>query len=531
MACSKIFSGDLIELTNKIIQYFHHDYKTLHSCILINRLWCRLAIPLLWEDPFSKKYPKNYHFIEILLHNLNEDDKTKLHEYEINSELFPSNTLFNYPSFIKSINIKKIILSIREWLNIVSTSTFSNGTDTFEIYFPNHFIQNTPSCLHFFIFKLLFKIFIETKVNLHTFEAKDISYSPCIFYNLHANEIIFTEPDFICDNHFIYVFELILQNPNFFHNIRNLNLGCGTIKFDKLIKNCHSFGRFLNSNCNSISSLYFYFSTYVDNTLNDKYLSQLISSRQNIKKILFGTNINFPFYHSLLSLKNSNCSNTLTTIIFHNIKFGNINILKEVFEELNALESIHLLCCYSLNANFIQQIVNINKPFKLKSLILIEEPLHIESLQLLFQISGGYLENFGSFSRLNESELLESIIKYCQILPFKLEYLNLRLIIKPNDFEIFLKNSQNTFIKKLLIKNMNYQTRDILPHIEVIKKYIIKKKRVEYLAIKRASWPSRVDKELFLLKDEVKEFKLHNIQVLRFDDLYINFCNFIKEIV
>ena len=54
MACSKIFSGDLPELTNKIIlQYFHHDYKTLHSCILINRLWCRLAIPLLWEDEIS----------------------------------------------------------------------------------------------------------------------------------------------------------------------------------------------------------------------------------------------------------------------------------------------------------------------------------------------------------------------------------------------------------------------------------------------------------------------------------------------
>ena len=53
MACSKLFSGDLPELINEIIQYFRHDFPTLHSCILVNKLWCRLTIPILWEDPFS----------------------------------------------------------------------------------------------------------------------------------------------------------------------------------------------------------------------------------------------------------------------------------------------------------------------------------------------------------------------------------------------------------------------------------------------------------------------------------------------
>jgi hypothetical protein len=59
MACSKIFLGDLPELTNGIIQYLHHDYKTLYSCILVNRLWCHSAISLLWENPFSNKFLKN----------------------------------------------------------------------------------------------------------------------------------------------------------------------------------------------------------------------------------------------------------------------------------------------------------------------------------------------------------------------------------------------------------------------------------------------------------------------------------------
>ena len=115
MACSKLFSGDLPELIYEIIKYFQNDFSTLHSCILVNRLWCRLAIPLLWEDPFSIP-TKNFNFIEIYLNNLNDDDlKTKLNEYHINNYLLPSNTLFNYPSFIKCLNTFKMIFSIEKW--------------------------------------------------------------------------------------------------------------------------------------------------------------------------------------------------------------------------------------------------------------------------------------------------------------------------------------------------------------------------------------------------------------------------------
>ena len=70
MSCSKIFLGDLPELIYKIIKNFQNDYSTLHSCVLVNRLWCRLAIPLLWENPFSIP-TGNYNFIEIYLYNLN----------------------------------------------------------------------------------------------------------------------------------------------------------------------------------------------------------------------------------------------------------------------------------------------------------------------------------------------------------------------------------------------------------------------------------------------------------------------------
>ncbi|PKK59740.1 hypothetical protein RhiirC2_794389 [Rhizophagus irregularis] len=95
-----------------------------------------------------------------------------------------------------------------------------------------------------------------------------------------------------------------------------------------------------------------------------------------------------------------------------------------------------------------------------------------------------------------------------QILPFKLGYLDLNLMIEnASDFEIFLKNSQNTFINRLCIKIMIREGDDILLYI---KEYIMKKKRVKHLSFKVNN------NDLFFLKDEVKEFELYNIKVQSF---------------
>ncbi|GET66560.1 hypothetical protein GLOIN_2v1764356 [Rhizophagus irregularis DAOM 181602=DAOM 197198] len=443
MACSKFFSGDLSELLNEVIQYFHYDYKTLHSCILVNRLWCRLAIPLLWQDPFSIKSPKNYRFIEIYLCNLSDDDKKRLNEYVIHSGLFPSNTLFNYPKFIKHLDIYKVYNSIETWA-----------------------YTNLPTSPTTQIFGVIIK-------NYEEFECFDAA------------------------------FELILQNTNFVYNIKSL-----TLDFD-----------------------------------------------------------------------DPNCSNTLNTIIFYSIDFKNINVLSELFNQLNVLESIHIVNCYSLDSGFIQQINNITKPFKLRTLFLDKMD---ELLDPLIQKSGNYLENFKR-TKCNSLQLSQSLELYCsnikflyvvlhfkninlifkliknirqnlnyliinssiicnvdgkikfssillqnlgQILPFKLEYLNLVLAIKGSDLEVFLKNSQNTYIKKLLIRNAKYDknNQDILPYI---KEYIMKKKRVEYLAILDLFRGKGVD--LFSLKDEVKEFQLYDIQVLDYYDSVIGVYDFIKE--
>ncbi|CAB5194255.1 unnamed protein product [Rhizophagus irregularis] len=190
MSCSKIFSGELPELTYDILKYFKNDFSTLHSCILVNRLWCRLAIPLLWEDPFSNP-TKNYNFIEIYLNNLNGDLITELNEYRIEDNLFPLYTLFNYPSLIKYLNTWKILSPISEWVKNAIKTLKPEKRYTYEVDNFKRLIQI-----------LLFKLFIDNEANLHTLEIE-------IFYawNSHLDNIL----------------ELILQNPNFIHNIKNLN--------------------------------------------------------------------------------------------------------------------------------------------------------------------------------------------------------------------------------------------------------------------------------------------------------------------
>jgi hypothetical protein len=517
MSCSKIFSGDLPELTYEVLKHFKNDFSTLHSCILVNRLWCRLAIPLLWENPFSI-LTKNFNYIDIYLDNLNGDLKTKLNEYKIINNSLPSNTLFNYTKFLKYLNICKIIGPINRWFEVVNTNSKS------EIGF---LIQdlNLSSILDFkkLIIISLFKIFIENEVKLHTLEI-EISYT---YFNTYFDDIL----------------ELILQNPNFIHDIRNLEL---------------------------------YVIINTENTLIKNRISQIINSHQNLKRVLLAHNNNLPLYQSLLLSKNYNCSNTLNTIIFYYVNFKGIINLDKVFEQLNVLESVHIIDCF-LSIDFTQQIINLTKPFKLKSLFM-NNSSEIESLQLLLKKSGDYLENFGcGYGGLYlYRQLLELIMKYCknisfldlsnieshfafqifnlvenikqnlnylsiradsiilqnlgQTLPSKLEYLNLILyIIKVSDLEVFLKNSQDTFIKKLLIDNLiKEDSSDDIEILPYIKEYIMKKKRVQQLAI-RNTVLFRNERDLSNLKDEVKEFKLHNIRVHNYDDLLTNINKFMMD--
>ncbi|KAF0496471.1 f-box domain-containing protein [Gigaspora margarita] len=84
-----------------IFNNFRSDYKNLFSYALVNRQWCRIVIPILWNDP-------NHHFkdkrlIKIFLLTLNAEEQALLIPFKITLPN-QSKPLFEYTSYITSVN-------------------------------------------------------------------------------------------------------------------------------------------------------------------------------------------------------------------------------------------------------------------------------------------------------------------------------------------------------------------------------------------------------------------------------------------
>ena len=140
MKCSKLFSGSLPEMTYYIIRYLKNDLKSLYSCIFVNRFWCRVAIPILWEDPFSTEWRNKFlhHFLDIYFLFLSDEDKMGTKEfrrYKISHRMnsFSFKPLFNYPSFIKTLNTFQLELHVINWLTFIQESSNRQNTNSFNL--------------------------------------------------------------------------------------------------------------------------------------------------------------------------------------------------------------------------------------------------------------------------------------------------------------------------------------------------------------------------------------------------------------
>ncbi|RIB09635.1 hypothetical protein C2G38_2146460 [Gigaspora rosea] len=98
---AKIFMGNMPELMEKILNNLNNEFNSLRSCALVSRHWCKMSIPMLWQDPFS--FEQNLLVISIYFSSLGEDEKFILKGYGINEEF--SKTLFDYARFLKVLDL------------------------------------------------------------------------------------------------------------------------------------------------------------------------------------------------------------------------------------------------------------------------------------------------------------------------------------------------------------------------------------------------------------------------------------------
>src|SRR5215204_1447992 len=101
-----------VDCLNEIFEYLENDLATLHSCLLVNRLWCKVAVRILWKDS-SNYYIKN---IEILIACLTNEAKERLLESGIIiSTQISKPPIFNYPSFCKILSFEPVFFGINKF--------------------------------------------------------------------------------------------------------------------------------------------------------------------------------------------------------------------------------------------------------------------------------------------------------------------------------------------------------------------------------------------------------------------------------
>ncbi|GET66158.1 hypothetical protein GLOIN_2v1880335 [Rhizophagus irregularis DAOM 181602=DAOM 197198] len=146
-------------LTLIIEKLYESKHNSLFSCLLVNRIWCRIVIPIIWKDPWfilSKINNEEIFFknskllLNIILLHLSKESRNYLENQGINlfKKLnFQKNTLlFDYLTFSKYIKHRIY---------------FKNGSNIYDEIF--HFYNNDQRNL---IIQEIYKIFMIKSSNI-----------------------------------------------------------------------------------------------------------------------------------------------------------------------------------------------------------------------------------------------------------------------------------------------------------------------------------------------------------------------------
>nr|CAG8526053.1 11039_t:CDS:2 [Entrophospora candida] len=125
---------------------------------MVNSTWCSIAIPLLWSCPFSDlKWPQDHYKGHLLIRTyiacLPKDKKQHLIDEGYNMIDYYGEALFDYPSFLKELNIGNVQCSISQWWNDATDYRLRHKTKVpvlesaiFEMLFNNNYGLRSLDC-------------------------------------------------------------------------------------------------------------------------------------------------------------------------------------------------------------------------------------------------------------------------------------------------------------------------------------------------------------------------------------------------
>ncbi|PKK74526.1 hypothetical protein RhiirC2_846790 [Rhizophagus irregularis] len=123
----------LPDCLNNIFEFLEDDKGTLYSCLLVNRLWCKFSVRILWRKniwDLRYNYTKSSKVLGTLISCLPNESRDLLYKNKI---FIPTPTtktpLFDYVSFCKFISIDEINIMIENYQEISDDGDDDNDND------------------------------------------------------------------------------------------------------------------------------------------------------------------------------------------------------------------------------------------------------------------------------------------------------------------------------------------------------------------------------------------------------------------
>ncbi|RIA85146.1 hypothetical protein C1645_879499 [Glomus cerebriforme] len=420
-----------VEIFDEIFKYLEFDKISLNSCLLVNRLWCKVSVKIFWKSI------RNYN---TLIACLPDESKEILYENGILISTSMPPPTFNYISFCKFLSIKELNYNIQKFFN-------------------NNQQKDITEKMSKEIFKFLIKNISSLKeltLDASIINIPFFSYPETFTYLSKLTFSSNTDP------------KLLYQLSQICHNIQTMYIPINDVIPNELTYlislqqklTCLCITQF-NNNLGSINNIFY---QNIPNTLTRIFIYE--GSGSFVPLSFIGRCLNLQTL--MLSFPNNNSSKSINYNFkkLQNINFSKLqslefrnkcpkNDLLETFLKINGRNLKEL--SFGKSNDSLNIIISNSCP-NLKKLFITN--LTLETLEKIFNRCH-YLESIKICceENLSTKDLFEIIINDSPVNFYELQLINVRSKLIPEELESFLVN----WIKRIPQKQffLNILTKDI----------------------------------------------------------------------
>ncbi|RIA90731.1 hypothetical protein C1645_823032 [Glomus cerebriforme] len=277
-------------------------FRSLYSCLLVNRRWCESAVSILWRSPFHRCHKRGGKIlVQTLLNCLNVEEREDLYDDGICLPFNKSDCpIFDYPNFLKNLDYYQMILYVRSWC----TSVLNVNSDQYVVA----------------TLRSLLRLFAGRSASLSTLTIRSAGLDDDKFSLLASPEI-----------------------HSLIKPVKHLTISCYFPRDTLLIalaKNCRNLHSIRINNLSSYDEM---------SIQNAKKLCTLIESQRGLKQIIFSR---CKAFINIILPSLSKQKRTLKHIGFHGINFEDC-CKWDALKSCTKLEKLDIRDCYNMDFNMI----------------------------------------------------------------------------------------------------------------------------------------------------------------------------------